>query len=62
MELMEQALELAWRWDITAYDATYLALTERLNASFVTADERLLKRVKGVNLRMQWIGDFKGNR
>jgi predicted nucleic acid-binding protein len=59
-ELMEQALEIAVRWDISVYDATYLALAERLEASLVTADEKLVKRVKAKNFRMVWIGDFKG--
>ncbi len=57
-ELMERALELALRWNITAYDASYLALAERLKASLVTADEKLIKRIKSPNLRMEWIGEI----
>ncbi|HXL72630.1 MAG TPA: type II toxin-antitoxin system VapC family toxin [bacterium] len=58
-DLMEQALEFAVRWDITAYDACYLALAERLKVSLVTADEKLLKRAKGTHLRVERIGNFK---
>jgi predicted nucleic acid-binding protein len=57
-DLMEKALELALRWDITAYDACYLALSEKLRAPLVTADERLARRVKGLNPRVEWIGNF----
>jgi predicted nucleic acid-binding protein len=60
VQLMEKALELALEWDITTYDACYLALADQLKAPLLTADEKLLKRVKARHLRMVWIGDFKG--
>lgn len=43
-----KTVELAFRYKITAYDACYLALAQALRCRFVTADERLLARLKGV--------------
>jgi predicted nucleic acid-binding protein len=44
----------AWKMrnNVTVYDACYLALAERLDAPFVTADERLVRspRSKGVQV------------
>jgi len=45
---LAQAMELASRYGITVYDASYLALAQVLRCRFVTADERLLGRLKGV--------------
>ena len=56
--LVEKALELAVRLEVTAYDACYLALAEDLRATLVTADEKLLKRLKGRRIQAVWIGDF----
>jgi predicted nucleic acid-binding protein len=39
--LVVDALELALRHRISAYDASYLALAERTEAVLVTADRRL---------------------
>ena len=36
---------LGLRANFTAYDATYVALAERLEASFVTADGRLARAI-----------------
>lgn len=45
---LARAMELAHRYGITVYDAGYLALAQVLRCRFVTADERLLGRLKGV--------------
>ncbi len=43
-----QAMGLAHRYKISVYDACYVALAQALRCRFVTADERLLVRLKGV--------------
>jgi predicted nucleic acid-binding protein len=40
----------------TAYDAQYLALAERLDCEFWTADERLFNAVRGALPRVRWVG------
>lgn len=40
-----------------AYDAQYLALAERLDCSFWTADERLFNAVRGAFPRVRWVGE-----
>jgi predicted nucleic acid-binding protein len=42
-QLLDRILEL--RANFSAYDATYVALAERMNAGLVTADERLARAV-----------------
>ena len=43
------AMELAHRYRITTYDASYVALAQALHCPFVTTDERLLSRLKGIS-------------
>lgn len=43
-----RAIELALRYKITTYDACYLVLTQALRCRFVTADEKLLSRLKEI--------------
>lgn len=43
--LLAKAIELAKDLDVTCYDAAYLALAEELGFEFITADERLYKKV-----------------
>jgi predicted nucleic acid-binding protein len=45
-ELLEKAVEIAFKESLTVYDSTYVALTENLNAMLITYDDRLLKNVK----------------
>ena len=52
--LMEAALMLADKYTITAYDACYLALADKLHISLLTADKELAQRTNSV-----WIGDFE---
>jgi|WetSurMetagenome_2_1015567.scaffolds.fasta_scaffold112652_2 predicted nucleic acid-binding protein len=40
-ELMARAFQLANKYNITAYDACYIALAERLQVPLLTADERM---------------------
>ena len=55
---MERALELALKWDVTAYDACYLALAEQMKVPLVTADQKLFNRLKGGPIHLKWIGNL----
>ena len=48
-QVMCRAVEIAREYDITVYDATFVALAESLDASFVTADENLVKQLKNLH-------------
>lgn len=53
MELHQQALLLAQRFSLSAtYDAHYLALAEKMNAEFWSADRRLIQRVQSA---LPWV-------
>ncbi|MBM3153520.1 MAG: type II toxin-antitoxin system VapC family toxin [Chloroflexi bacterium] len=54
-DLMEDALSLASQKNLTAYDACYAVLAQRLNIPLITADEPLAKAVEWAI----WLGDFK---
>ncbi|MGH7313535.1 MAG: type II toxin-antitoxin system VapC family toxin [Candidatus Rokuibacteriota bacterium] len=43
--LLKRAMDMARRLNHPVYDCVYLALADREQASFVTADRRLLRRV-----------------
>ncbi len=45
-EWLEKAIELAFATGITIYDSSYIGLANVLNAPVITADERLIKKVK----------------
>jgi predicted nucleic acid-binding protein len=53
-DLMEDALALAVEYNITAYDACYAALAQRLNLPLVTADAVLCKTIPWA----VWLGDI----
>ena len=44
-ELMAETLKIAIRFDISSYDASYVALAEYLQKPFFTADQKLLSKV-----------------
>ena len=48
--MIQNALELSYKKNITFYDATYLALASELGYKFVTADEKLYRKVKNLKL------------
>lgn len=45
-KVMNLGAELAYKYNITFYDAFYIALAKTLNILFVTADNRLYEKVK----------------
>lgn len=55
--LLKQAYELAVRFNRPrAYDSQYLALAERFQCDFWTADERLVNSVQAQFKRIRWLG------
>ncbi len=58
--LLRRAYELATKYNRpTAYDAQYLAVAERYQCDFWTADERLYHAVNGNFPRVYWVGNVK---
>lgn len=57
--LLERAFDIATQFGRpVAYASTYLALAERLNCEFWTADKRLINIVGSTLNWVKWIGDF----
>lgn len=46
-ELLRKANAIAWAYKITIYDALYVALAEQLGYPLITADEEMVKKLKG---------------
>ncbi len=46
-ELLRKATAIAWAYRTSVYDAVYVALAERIGFPLVTADEELVRRMKG---------------
>jgi predicted nucleic acid-binding protein len=46
--VMRRAVEMARVYETTVYDAAFAALAESLSATFVTADERLVRRLEAL--------------
>ena len=48
--LILQSIELARNKNISVYDAVYIILAQKWNCDFITADYKLLNRVKGLKI------------
>ncbi len=46
-ELLRKATAIAWAYRTSVYDAVYVALAERLGFPLLTADEGLVKQMRG---------------
>jgi predicted nucleic acid-binding protein len=46
-ELLRKATAIAWEFQVSLYDAAYVALAERLGFPLLTADEVMVKKMKG---------------
>lgn len=55
-EIINLAVTLAFEYNITVYDAFYVALAKDLELVFITADRRLCERVSNLNFVM-FIGE-----
>jgi predicted nucleic acid-binding protein len=51
-EIFESAIALALSEEITIYDAAYIAVSQMRHAPLITADYKLLSRIKGIPLVM----------
>jgi predicted nucleic acid-binding protein len=58
VEMMEQAVAIARSHETTVYDATFAALAGVLEATFVTADERLARKLKFFSY-VRFLGELK---
>lgn len=47
-ELLQNSLEIAMRYDISVYDASYVAIADYLQIPLITADQKLLQKVKSI--------------
>jgi predicted nucleic acid-binding protein len=60
-ELLKEAYELVTRFNRPrAYDAQYMALAERLDCEFWTADERLVNSTQQQFGHIRWLGNWNG--
>jgi predicted nucleic acid-binding protein len=57
-DLLHDALDLALEYGITAYDASYVALSEELRIPLVTADRKLISKLEGSGIEACWLGDL----
>jgi predicted nucleic acid-binding protein len=56
--LAEPAFSLVVKHGITAYDAAYVALAQRLSLPLVTADEALVRQLEHSGLDVRFLGDW----
>ena len=56
--VMRRAVEIARAYETTVYDAAFAALAESLNATFVTADERLSRRLADLSF-VRFLGEME---
>lgn len=52
-----EALQIALKYKITAYDACYVAAAAQLELPLITADEKLARRVAKGPHDVRWLGD-----
>lgn len=57
-ELLTPALELALTQDLTAYDASYVALAKQLKLPLVTADRALVRKCAGTDITVFHLRDI----
>lgn len=54
-------LEIATSFEISGYDAAYVALAEALETELWTGDRRLYEKAHGRSEVVRWIGDYKAS-
>ena len=58
-DFLNPSLDLALAQSISAYDACYVAMATWLAVPFVTADEKLIRKLKGSGVDVHWLGDLE---
>lgn len=58
-DLLTHAFDLAVEHGLTVYDACYVALADLLELPLLTADERLVNKLRGKEYDIRWIGDLE---
>lgn len=56
--LMSNALKISLTYEITAYDACYVALAHRLGVPLVTADKKLVRALESSPYRIDYLDNF----
>ncbi len=56
--LFRKVLDYSDKYNISAYDAAYVALANDLKTQLVTADKRLFNSTRKLKI-VKWIGDFQ---
>jgi predicted nucleic acid-binding protein len=51
-QLLRKANAIAWAYKINIYDALYVALAEQVGYPLITADEEMVKKLKGHSIVM----------
>lgn len=57
-ELMEDAFQIAYNCGISAYDACYIALCDRVNAPLLTLDQKLINALSNTSYDLRSFIDF----
>lgn len=57
-ELMEEAVSIAITYGISAYDASYVALSQRVNAPLLTLDQKLANTLTTAPYNVQLFSNF----
>lgn len=58
-ELLEKAFQIAMAHERTVYDSLYIALSEREQCVFITADERLVNAVNKTFPKVVWVANWR---
>jgi predicted nucleic acid-binding protein len=48
-EMIKEAIHLAYLYDVTVYDAAFMAIAEYLNVPFITADDKLSQKLRNAS-------------
>lgn len=58
-ELAAGALEIAFRYHVSGYDAFYIVLSQRLSIPLVTADEKMVRALNHTPLQVKLLSGFE---